>query len=321
MTMPTVYQLNLIKRYFLFTVLAVFLILFFGNILSYFFTKRIYVNPQSYIIKEGFPLFTSEEAYINFIRNYPYDTGVKLDIHKVTQFDTLWGIKKKYNLSIQTLIAANPHLKDLTLVPGSTIIIPHKNGTLLTFDNYFDVSRMADLLNAEKISGDYRPKIFRLISPDDIRIAFFDDTYPVIVNNDIEKIYSYKMTFIDPLGAGFYTSMYGDRVNPFSSEGYEFHNGVDIAAPHGTPIHAARKGLVFFSGWREGLGYTIAIQHDDGFMTLYSHCSRLYVEAGRWVEQNEKIGLVGSTGRSTGSHLHYTLMRHGQTLNPLKFLW
>ncbi len=321
MTMPTVYQLNLIRRYFFCTVLAVFLILFSGNMLSYFLTKKVFVAPDSYTLKDGFPLFNNEEAYINFIKNYPYDPGVKLDIHKVSQYDTLWGIKKRYNLSIQTLIAANPHLKDLTLVPGSTIVIPHKNGTLLTFDNYFDVGRMADLLNAVKISGDYRPKILRLISPDDMRIAFFDDTYPVIVNNDIEKIYAYKMTFIDPLSTGFYTSMYGDRVNPFSGAGYEFHNGVDIAAPGGTPIRAARKGIVFFSGWRDGLGYTVAIQHDDGFMTLYSHCSRLHVKSGQWVEQNEKIALVGSTGRSTGSHLHYTIMRHGKTLNPLKFLW
>ena len=321
MTMPTVYQFNLIKRYFFFTVLAFFLIIFFSNILSYFLTKRITINPESYIIKKGFPLFTDEEEYINFIENYPYDPGVKLDIHKVTQYDTLWGIKKRYNISIQTLIAANPHLKDLTLKPGSRIVIPHRNGTLLTFDNYRDVGRMAGILKAKKISGDYKPELFRIISPDDMRIVFFDDTFPVIVNNHIEKIYSYKMIFIDPLGTGFYTSMYGERVNPFHGRCYEFHNGIDIATPTGTPIRAARDGLVFFSGWRDGLGNTVAIQHDDGFMTLYAHCSRLKVKAGQWVEQGEKIALVGSTGRSTGSHLHYTLMRHGRTLNPLKFLW
>lgn len=319
--MPTVYQLNLIKRYFIVSIAGITLILLIGNTISYFFTKRIYVDKNAYIIKEGFPLFKNEKEYIDFVKNYPYDPGVKLEIHKVGPGDTLWSIKKKYNISLQTLISANPHLKNLEIIPGTTIVIPLKNGTLLTFDDYFDVDRMAELIRASKTSGDYRPGIFRIISPDDMRIVFFEDTYPVIVNESIEKIYSYKMTFIDPLGTGFYTSMYGDRVNPFIESGMEFHNGVDIATPTGTPIKAVRDGLVFSSGWRDGLGYTVAVQHEDGFMTLYSHCSRIYVQVGQWVRQGDKIAAVGSTGRSTGSHLHYTVMRHGQTLNPLKFLW
>jgi len=321
MTMPTVYQFNLIKRYFIFSVSGILLVLFFANILTYFLTKKIHVEKTAYVIKEGYPIFTDEETYINFIKNYPYNAGVKLDIKKVGPGDSLWGIKKQYNISIQTLISANPHLKDLNIKPGMTIVIPYKSGTLFTFDNYFDVGRMADLIRAEKISGDYRPGIFRIISPDDMRLVFFEDAYPVVVNDTIEKLYSYKMTFIDPLAKGFYTSMYGDRINPFLGEGIEFHNGVDIATPSGTPIKAERDGMVFSAGWRDGLGYTVTVQHNDGFMTLYAHCSRIYVKTGQWVQQGDILAAVGSTGRSTGSHLHYTIMRHGQTLNPLKFLW
>lgn len=321
MTMPTVYQFNLIKRYVIFSISGILLVLFIGNMISYFLTKKVYINPASYILKDGFPIFEDENQYIDFIKNYPYDPGVKLEIRKVTQYDTLWGIKKQYNISIQTLISANPHLKDLNLRPGSTIVIPQKNGTLLAFDDYRDVGKMAKLLKAKKISGDYKPSLFRLISPDDMRIVFFEDTYPVVVNDQIAKIYAYKMTFIDPLGTGFYTSMYGDRVNPFIDSGMEFHNGVDIAVPTGTPIRAARNGIVFFAGWRDGLGYTVAIQHEDGFMTLYAHCSKIFVKVGQWINQGERIAAVGSTGRSTGSHLHYTVMRHGHTINPIKFLW
>jgi len=172
-----------------------------------------------------------------------------------------------------------------------------------------------------KILGDYKPKIFRIISPDDMRLVFFENEKPLVVNNDIQKIYAYKMTFVDPLDSGFYTSMYGDRVNPVFGENIEFHNGVDIATRTGTAIKTVRKGIVFFAGWRDGFGYTVIIQHEDGYATFYAHCSKLFVKQGQWVNQGDQIAVVGSTGRSTGSHLHFTVVRHGKLLNPFKYLW
>jgi murein DD-endopeptidase MepM/ murein hydrolase activator NlpD len=174
---------------------------------------------------------------------------------------------------------------------------------------------------SNQILGDYRPKIFRIISPDDMRIVFFENEKPLVVNNDIQKLYAYKMTFIDPLDTGFYTSMYGDRVNPIYGDGVEFHNGVDIATKTGTPIKSVRSGIVFSAGWRDGYGYTVVIQHDDGYTTFYAHCSKIFVKEGDWVNQGDRIASVGSTGRSTGSHLHYSVIRHGKLLNPLKYLW
>ena len=115
--------------------------------------------------------------------------------------------------------------------------------------------------------------------------------------------------------------MFGERINPFYGEGYEFHNGVDIATHHGTPIRSARDGMVFFTGWKEGFGYTVIIQHYDGYTTFYAHCSKIFAKQGQWVKQGDVIAAVGSTGRSTGNHLHYTVYRHGVTLNPIKYLW
>ncbi|HNX23874.1 MAG TPA: LysM peptidoglycan-binding domain-containing M23 family metallopeptidase [Spirochaetota bacterium] len=322
MKMPTIYQLNQIKQYLLFALLSLFLIILTGNIISYFFTKKITINPKAYIIKDGYPIFISEADYIEFIRNYPFNPGVELTIYKISAGETLWSLRKKFNVTIDTLIAANPHLKGLDLTENSTIIIPSKNGALFTFDDYRDVGRMYSMMGSKnKILGDYKPKIFRIISPDDIRLVFFEKGKPMVVNNDIQKIYAYKMTFIDPLDSGFYTSMYGDRVNPVFGENVEFHNGVDIATKNGTPIKSVRDGLVFFSGWREGFGNTIIIQHDDGYATFYAHCSKLLVKQGQWVNQGDQIAAVGSTGRSTGSHLHFTVIRHGKLLNPFKYLW
>jgi murein DD-endopeptidase MepM/ murein hydrolase activator NlpD len=154
-----------------------------------------------------------------------------------------------------------------------------------------------------------------------MRIVFFENEIPLIVNNEIQKIYAYKTVFMDPLDSlGYYTSMFGDRVNPYGSN-MEFHNGVDISMKNGSPIKAVRSGIVFYSGWRDGYGHTVVIQHEDGYSTFYAHCSKIMVQVGDWVKQGDQIALVGSTGRSTGSHLHYSVMRHGQLLNPLKYLW
>ncbi len=322
MKMPTIYQLNQIKQFLIFTLISFFLIVLSGNIISYFFTKKITINPDAYIVKDGFPVFTSESDYIEFIKNYPFNPGVELTVYKITPGETLWSLRKKFNISIDTIISANPHLKGLDLTENSTIIVPSKNGALFTFDDYRDVGRMHSLMGGDnKILGDYKPKIFRIISPDDIRLAFFDKEKPMIVNNDIQKIYTYKMTFIDPLDSGFYTSMYGDRVNPVFGENIEFHNGIDIATRTGTPIKSVRKGMVFFSGWRDGFGNTVIIQHEDGYTSFYAHCSRVFVKQGQWINQGDQIAAVGSTGRSTGSHLHYTVIRHGKLLNPFKYLW
>jgi hypothetical protein len=193
MKMPTIYQLNQIKHYLIFTLISLLLIVFCGNIISYFFTKKINIKSESYIVKEGFPIFTSETDYIEFIKNYPYNPGVELTIYKISAGETLWSLRKRFN------ITANPHHRGLDLTENSSIVIPSKNGSLFTFDDYRDVGKMHSIMGGENnILGDYKPKIFRIISPDDIRLVFFEKEKPMIVNNDIQKIYSYKMTFIDP---------------------------------------------------------------------------------------------------------------------------
>jgi murein DD-endopeptidase MepM/ murein hydrolase activator NlpD len=318
--MPTAQQVNQYKLYFIAALITTLFIFILVNAISFFFTKKVYVNSNSYITKDGFPIFISEKDYINFIKTYPYNPGVDLTIHRISPGETLWTLRKRFNISIETIIAANPHLKSFDLSEINTLIIPSKDGALFVFDDYRDVTRMHKMMGkAGKISGDYKPRFYRIISPEDMRVVFFENEFPLVVNNNIQKIYAYKTIFIDPLGsAGLYTSMYGDRV--FDGN-MEFHNGVDIALRNGSPIRAARSGIVFFAGWRDGFGYTAVIQHDDGYSTFYAHCSKLFVKQGDWVNQGDQIALVGSTGRSTGSHLHYVITRHGQLQNPIRYLW
>ncbi|RIH90205.1 Murein DD-endopeptidase MepM [Calidithermus terrae] len=100
-----------------------------------------------------------------------------------------------------------------------------------------------------------------------------------------------------------------------------YHTGVDFAAPHGTPIYAARSGQVQVAGWSTwGYGYHVVIDHGGGVDTLYGHMSRFVVSAGEWVERGQLIGYVGSTGWSTGPHLHFEVRVGGSPRNPLAYL-
>jgi len=121
--------------------------------------------------------------------------------------------------------------------------------------------------------------------------------------------------FIWPV-AGRITSNFGWRRDPFGSGRREFHNGLDIAARMGTPIRAAMAGRVSAAGWDNVFGNFVIITHPRGYRTLYGHMSRIRVRQGAYVGAGQHIGDVGSTGRSTGPHLHFTVFRHGTAINP-----
>lgn len=118
--------------------------------------------------------------------------------------------------------------------------------------------------------------------------------------------------------SGRLTSRYGRRN--ISVGGNTFHGGIDIAAPTGTPIAASRSGFVSRASWMGAYGYVIFIDHSDGSQTRYAHLSRFAVQAGAYVVQGQVIGYVGSTGASTGPHLHFEIRFGGRTVDPLGYL-
>lgn len=99
------------------------------------------------------------------------------------------------------------------------------------------------------------------------------------------------------------------------------HGGLDIAAPYGTAIKASAGGTVSYSGWMSGYGYLIIIDHENGVQTYYGHCSKLYASVGDEVEAGDVIAAVGSTGNSTGNHLHFEIRLNGTTVNPETYVY
>ena len=122
-----------------------------------------------------------------------------------------------------------------------------------------------------------------------------------------------------PVAARSLTSDFGMRAHPLLG-GFRPHLGVDLAAPAGSPIKAMSDGLVSWSGWRGGYGLFVALDHGNGVQTRYGHMSRINVMSGQQVHRGDTIGYVGSTGLSTGPHLHYEMRVNGQAVNPRPLL-
>lgn len=115
------------------------------------------------------------------------------------------------------------------------------------------------------------------------------------------------------------TSPYGWRTHPISGQ-YKFHSGVDLANSQGTPIYAVRSGTVTTARYNGSYGYYVTINHGDGYSTLYAHLTHYIVSSGDRVSQGQVIGYMGSTGNSTGPHLHYQVFYEGSTVNPAGYL-
>lgn len=114
-------------------------------------------------------------------------------------------------------------------------------------------------------------------------------------------------------------SGYGNRTDPFVG-GIAFHSGVDLESPSGAPAFATASGTVTAAEWNGGYGLMVEVQHDHGYQTRYAHLSRIAVKKGDEIKAGDIVGFVGSTGRSTGPHLHYETRRNDTPLNPTRFL-
>jgi murein DD-endopeptidase MepM/ murein hydrolase activator NlpD len=120
--------------------------------------------------------------------------------------------------------------------------------------------------------------------------------------------------------AGSLESGFGGRRNPFGGSSFEFHAGQDIEAPSGTPISAAASGTVTYAGWMNGYGNLVIIDHGGGLTTRYGHQSRIEVKVGQNILRGQQLGFVGSTGRSTGPHLHYEVRINDKPVDPVQYL-
>ena len=153
-----------------------------------------------------------------------------------------------------------------------------------------------------------------------------DDIHPTLerLSNALQRMDTLERTLLAipsamPANILNMSSNYGYRRDPFTGAG-SMHNGIDFKGPHAEPILAAATGTVTHAGWQSGYGKTVEITHGNGLMTRYAHLSRINVTTGQKVEQGLQVGAMGSTGRSTGTHLHFEVRLNGRAINPRPFL-
>jgi murein DD-endopeptidase MepM/ murein hydrolase activator NlpD len=229
--------------------------------------------------------------------------------HLVQKGENISGLALKYGLNQDTLISVNDIKNTRLLQIGKVLKIPNQDGIFHNVKNGENLSSIA-----EKYKTDIETiKIANELFSDKVREgtdlfipgAKFDWVKLQEINGDL---------FIWPV-SGYITSPYGYRRSPFTDV-RQFHSGLDISARTGTPILAAMSGRVTTISYDNTFGNYVVISHHSGYRTLYGHMSVVRTKNGAYVGTGERIGDVGNTGLSTGSHLHFTVYKNGVTVNP-----
>ena len=227
-----------------------------------------------------------------------FPAGVRLRIpngpvHRLAEGENLLTVALRHGLSPAELAAANGLSGSSLIAVGQWLVIPNSSPELLAV----------------------------LEAPRDRRTVLLGQQRQLAVRAAqlLSRYQPPAEGFRWPLATrGMISSPFGPRSLAILSS--TFHAGLDIAAPIGTPILASRQGIVTRSGWGGVYGHVVHLDHGDGSQTRYAHMSRILVEAGRFVTAGETLGLVGSTGISTGPHLHFEIRLQGRAVNPLDFL-
>jgi murein DD-endopeptidase MepM/ murein hydrolase activator NlpD len=227
-------------------------------------------------------------------------------------------IALQFGLSAGTILSVNNIINDRTLQIGQTLQIPNQDGILYQVKSEKTLAKIAEEQGVTVESIIIANEIF---SQQDKGIAAGETLFIPGAKLD-------KTTFLEITGLLFkwpttvhrITSPYGSRPDPFGSNRRLFHAGLDIGAPYGTPVYASMAGRVSFTGYNGVYGNHVTITHGAGYKTLYGHLSKISVKEGSYVDSGQEIGKVGSTGQSTGPHLHFTVYKDGATVNPQKYL-
>lgn len=227
--------------------------------------------------------------------------------------DTLWDIAAGYGVTVDTLISMNNLQNAAKIRVGQKLTVLTIDGSVHTVspgESLWEISRNYDV-NMSKIVW-----ANNLANPDHLAVGQELIIPGVKTAKTSASITGYRISrarsFIWPL-RGKISSYYGPRWG-------EFHSGLDIAAPLGTPIKAVGNGKVVAVGWFGTYGKMVLIDHGNRVKTRYAHASKILVKKGEWVEQNQTIARVGNTGRSTGPHLHFEVIINDKPQNPLRFL-
>lgn len=262
---------------------------------------------------------------------------------EVKRGDNLWDISRSYHISVDELEALNPLIDSENIHPGDKLVVKPLNPKLdvvvelentiteaISFNNeYQKTSRYYKNYRKTVRKGNEGKKETRY------NITLLNG-YQTQIEIKQERILKEPVNALIQIGTKStvsrdgrvnygvvsgkrISSLYGYRIHPITGR-RRFHSGLDIAASQGNEVYAYTDGKIVQAGWNGGYGLTVLVDHGNGLKTRYAHLSKIYVRVGQKVATGATIGAVGSTGNSTGPHLHFEVLKWGLTKNPLNYI-
>ncbi len=261
-----------------------------------------------------------EEVVVDPTGDEELDPAPQLLSYTVVAGDSLSSIAAKYGTDVTTLMGLNSLSSDNHLQVGKTIKVLTVKGVVHKIakgDTLWDIS-MTYKVDSETIQK---------ANPEMVPAALKLGYELIIPGGKTPRVSSVSRgntsrsgSSSEAVGSSYVWPVKGRITSGFGLRSGGFHEAIDIGIPTGTTVRAARSGKVTFSGWASGYGYLVKISHSSGYETRYAHNSKLLVSVGQQVEQGQAIAYSGSTGNSTGPHLHFEIRKNGAALNPMSLL-
>ena len=270
-------------------------------------------NTETFFNSEGYIVQGIGEAVVP---EFVFKEPVSYQEYTVKSGDTISSITYKFGLSnISTLIAVNDISNVRYLKYGQKLRIPSTDGLIHNVSS-------GDTL--ESLSAKYHVALEDILDINDLDSDVLSAGQSLFIpgakldSRSLQKAMGELFSW--PIKASWrMSSAFGPRSDPISGAA-SYHTGIDMACPQGTSIKAAMSGTVAYASWSNVFGNYVIIKHIDGYQTLYGHMHKIKVKQGQFVSQGQEIGLVGSTGYSTGPHLHFTVYKNGKLVNPMSLL-
>lgn len=260
--------------------------------------------------------------------------------YEVVEGDTLSAIETKVDIPMDDIVAMNDSLESINTILqiGQKLIItvpePELSVTRVE-EQYYDEIYDADVIYIDNDNWyTYETKVHQQPRAGRrkvvVRVSYVnnkevsreilkEEIIQEAVPKKVERGTKIPLKYIKPISGGHKTSGFGSRNTGIKGASTN-HKGVDWATPTGTPVYASCAGTVYKAGWASGYGYVVYINHNDGRQTRYGHLSKVLVKAGQTVKQGERIALSGSTGVSSGPHLHFEMLINGKQVNPENYI-
>lgn len=312
--------------------------------------KRAYISGQDNAVIQAVVLndkVATRKTLVNPDAIYSADSAANIllrgtdrrEVYLVSRGDSLWTIARQNNMTVSEIQNANPHLA------GSDRIKPGEEINLVVSEPLVNVSVTQEVVLQERIPFETKyqndSKMYRgntkVIQPGQhgkkevaVRITQKNGTEisrevisETVIEQPKEQVVARGTAAVPaPVGTGRFlwpVSGGGKITSRYGARGRSFHAGVDIAASRGTAVLAADAGVVTQSGWSGGYGIMVTIDHGNGYVTRYAHNSSNLVSVGQRVQRGQQIARMGSTGNSTGPHVHFEVLRNGKHINPMQF--